>query len=274
MSDSFCLESASKAIRAVLHPTFEWRRVEGGIVRLENAVQDGGAQGGVYRVGDFALAKYPITNAQYTRFLTSPKGFSNTRWWEYSAEAAQWRRDHQTPKPAAFDGPDLPRTRASWFDSMAFCHWLSAELKSSMPYEKPLDAHDISTWLVRLPTEQEWQRAALGDTGWCYPWGDTLDETRGNYGGHVGQPSAVDKYPDGKSVYGVMDMIGNVWEWSLTGWNQENVDIGGYTYRMIKGGAWNISNPDYLRANDRGCHPPRGRLNDCGFRVLLCLGSQ
>jgi formylglycine-generating enzyme required for sulfatase activity len=121
-------------------------------------------------------------------------------------------------------------------------------------------------WRIRLPTEQEWQRAALSDTGWCYPWGDKLDETRGNYAEHIGQPTSVEKYPDGKSLYGVLDMIGDVWEWSLTGWGQETIDVSGYTYRIIKGGAWNISNPDYLRANDRGCHPPRGRLNDCGFR--------
>jgi formylglycine-generating enzyme required for sulfatase activity len=96
-----------------------------------------------------------------------------------------------------------------------------------------------------------------------------LDETRGNYANRVGQPSPVDRYPAGKSIYGVMDLIGNLWERCLTGWNQEFVDTSGYTYRVIKGGAWNISNPDYLRANDRGCHPPRGQLNDCGFRVLL-----
>jgi formylglycine-generating enzyme required for sulfatase activity len=97
---------------------------------------------------------------------------------------------------------------------------------------------------------------------------------RGNYGKNIGQPSSVNKYPMGKSIYGVMDMMGNVWERCLTGRNQETIDISGYTYRVFKGGAWNVSNPDYLRSNDRGCHPPRGQLNDCGFRVLLCLGSQ
>jgi formylglycine-generating enzyme required for sulfatase activity len=260
-------ESISKATESILHPPFEWCYVEGGNVILENATQEGGTKGGTFHVSDFAIAKYPITNAQYERFLKNANGFSNTLWWEYSSEAIQWRKDHKNPKPTAFNGSDLPRTRASWFDSMAFCLWLSAELKSNLQSDKSLNTYDIS---IRLPTEQEWQRAALGDTGWCYPWGDILDKTRGNYGGNVGQPSDVKKYSEGKSIYGMMDMIGNVWEWCLTGWNQETIDVSGYTCRIIKGGAWNIKNPDYLRANDRGCHPPRGSLNDCGFRVVLC----
>jgi len=154
---------------------------------------------------------------------------------------------------------------------MAFSLWLCAELKSNLQLENSINMHDLSTWIIRLPTEQEWQRAALGDTGWCYPWGDYLDEIYGNYGNKVGQPSGVENYPEGKSIFGVMNMVGNVWEWCLTGWNQENIDVNGYTHRVFKGGAWNVSNPDYLRANDRGSHPPRGQLNDCGFRVVLCL---
>jgi len=253
------LEDLSKKTETFLHPPFVWRQVDGGTVFLEDASPDGGTVGGEYLVRDFAIAEFPVTNAQYVKFLHSENGFANPRWWGFSPEATRWRQDHPNPKPTAFNGAGLPRTRVSWFDSLAFCAWLTAEL-----------AHDLSTNLViRLPTEQEWQRAALGDTGWSYPWGEALDEKRSNYANHVGKPSPVEQYPDGKSVYGVMDLTGNVWEWCLTGWGQESIDLQGYTYRIIKGGAWNIDNPDHLRANDRGSHPPRGRLNDCGFRVLL-----
>jgi formylglycine-generating enzyme required for sulfatase activity len=273
MPDFSYLESLSNATKSILCPPFEWCRVEGGTVTLQDAAHYGGTHGGTYQIVDFAMGKYPITNAQYEKFLANPNGFANPQWWEYSSEAIQWRKDRPNPKPSAFNGPDLPRTRASWFDALAFCRWLSAELENRGDIRpvKSLDPHNLAAWSIRLPTEQEWQRAALGDTGWCYPWGDKLDETRGNYGGIVGQTTGVEQYPEGKSIYGIMDMTGNVWEWCLTGWNAENIDIGGYTYRIIRGGAWNISNPDYLRANDRGCHPPRGRLNDCGFRVLLCI---
>ena len=274
MPDFSHLEMLSRAAESILRPPFEWCYVQGGDVILEDATRDGGIKGGVFQIGDFAIAKYPITNAQYETFLKQQDGFSKTQWREYSSTAIQWHKDHKNPKPTAFNGSDLPRTRVSWFDSMAFSFWLSAELKSKLQDDKPLNIHDVSTWIVRLPTEQEWQRAALSDTGWCHPWGNVLvDETRGNYGKKIGQPSNVDKYPEGKSIYGVMDLTGNVWERCVTGWNQEIIDVSGYTYRVFKGGAWNVSNPDHLRSNDRGCHSPRGQLNDCGFRVLLRLGS-
>jgi formylglycine-generating enzyme required for sulfatase activity len=273
MTNSSHLRSLSAITESILHSPFEWCYVDGGKVVLEEATREGGTKGGSFQVEDFAMTKYPITNDQYECFLKHSNGFSNSQWWYFSPEAEQWRKDHKKPRPTAFSGADLPRTRVSWFDSMAFCVWLSAELRNILQDGQPLNVHNVFTWLTRLPTEQEWQRAAIGDTGWCYPWGNTLDTTRGNYGNNVGQPSPVGRYPMGKSTFGVMDMIGNVWERCLTGWSQEIIDVSGYTYRVIRGGAWNICNPDYLRAIDRGCHPPRGQLNDCGFRVLLDLGK-
>ena len=258
----------SKATETILDPPFAWCPVEGGPVTLEDASQHGGTHGGKYQVADFAIAKFPVTNAQYEKFALDPKGYYNPQWWKFSPEASQWLMDHPNPRPTAFKGPDLPCTRVSWFDSMAFCLWLSAEMgkKGIGQKSKSMDPTNPATWTIRLPTEQEWQRAALGDSGWCYPWGNELDKSFGNYGGHAGQPTSVGKYPKGTSPFEAMDMTGNVWEWCLTGWGMEQIDARGYTYRVIKGGAWNIANPDYLRANDRGCHPPRGRLNDCGFR--------
>lgn len=239
---------------ALLGAPFEWCIVPGGIVTLLDASDYGGTKGGTYEVTDFAIGKYLITNAQYQSFVDHSNGFRNVRWWNYSSQATQWRRDHPHPKPTAFPGSDLPATRVSWFDGVAFCNWLSEELSAT----------------IRLPTEQEWQRAAVGDTDWSYPWGNELDERRANYGNHVGQVSVVGSYTSGGSPFGVMDMVGNLWEWCLTIWGTESIDLSGYAYRIFRGGAWNVSNPEYLRSIDRGeGHSPRGRLNDCGFRILL-----
>jgi formylglycine-generating enzyme required for sulfatase activity len=177
----------------------------------------------------------------------------------------------QTARPTAFGGTALPRTRVSWFDALAFCAWLSSSLGRRLAVKKRIDLGEIATWCVRLPTEEQWQRAAIGDSNSPYPWGDHLDETRGNDGGIVGQPTPAGSYADGQSPFGVLDMVGNVWEWCLTAWTAEKNDLCGYTYRLIKGGAWNVRNPVHLRATDRGEHSPRGQLNDCGFRVALLL---
>jgi formylglycine-generating enzyme required for sulfatase activity len=262
------LEDLSSATEAILGPPFEWCRVDGGLVTLKDARPNEGTGGGNVQVAGFAMAKFPITNAQYDKFIQHPNGFDNPIWWNFSQQASRWRIDHQAPKPTAFAGSNLPRTRVSWFDSLAFCRWLSAELEIANLVQDTNDrlSQDGHPWIVRLPTEQEWQRAALGDTARKYPWGDKLDKTRANYGGNVGQPTDVEAYPDGKSIYQVMDMVGNVWEWCVTGWGMSQIDVSGYTYRVIRGGAWNISNPEYLWPEDRSAHPPRGRLNDCGFR--------
>ena len=161
--DSSTVQALSAATAAILCPPFEWCPIPGGAVTIEDARHYGGSQGGRYQVDDLAIAKYPITNAQYKRFLDHPNGYTNHQWWEYSPEAAQWRRDHERPRPTAFEGPDLPRTRVSWFDSLAFCHWLSAE------HNLHGAPNDLAKGRIRLPTEQEWQRAAVGDSGRSYP---------------------------------------------------------------------------------------------------------
>lgn len=273
-SDQSDLPRLSDITTAVLCPPFEWCHVPGGTVSLENAAVRGGTQGGIYQVTGFAIAKYPVTNGQYQRFIDHPDGFANPQWWEYSEQAAQWHRDHPRPKPSAFPSPDLPRIRLSWFDALAFCLWLSAELHfgDELQPRPGLDAHNLAGWRVRLPTEQEWQRAALGDSGWVYPWGDQLDERRANFARQVGSPTRVGSYPEGANPFGALDMVGNVWEWCLTPWGVDSEDLSGYTYRFIRGGAWNVSNPEYLRPADRAGNSPRGQLNDAGFRcALLCL---
>src|SRR5215216_1347342 len=181
---------------SILGSPFEWCHIPGGNVTLSDASDYGGTTGGIYQVADFAIGKYLITNGQYQSFANHPHGFCNPGWWAYSPQAIQWRKDHPNPKPTAFPGNNLPNTRVSWFDSVAFCNWLSSELET----------------VIRLPTEQEWQRAAVGDTGWSYPWGNDLEETRANYANRVKQVSAVGSFPNGKSPYGVMDMTGNLWE--------------------------------------------------------------
>jgi formylglycine-generating enzyme required for sulfatase activity len=254
MTDEIIL--LSRKTESIVGAPFQWSDIPGGNVNLLDASDYGGTTGGVNEIPDFAIGKYLITNGQYQSFVKAPNGFLNPDWWIYSPQAIQWRKDHPHPKPTAFPGTDLPCTRVSWFDSVAFCNWLASELKV----------------VVRLPTEQEWQRAAVGDTDWSYPWGDELDETRANYGNRLKQVSPVGIFPNGQSPFGVMDMVGNLWEWCSTIWGTESTDLNGYVYRVFRGGAWNVSNPEYLRAIDRGeGHSPRGMLNDCGFRIVLEL---
>jgi formylglycine-generating enzyme required for sulfatase activity len=235
-----------------LPPPFEWCNVSAGYVTLEDASGRGGTKGGRYWVEAFALAKYPVTNAQYDVFADDPDGYMNSGWWDYSPEAQQWRKEHPKPRGSVYGGSDLPCTNISWYEAIAFCYWLA--------YETGLE--------VVLPTEQQWQRAAQGDDGWEYPWGNEFDPNCCNHGNNVGRPTPVARYATGASPYGVMDMSGNVWEWCLTEWGTDSTRLKGNGVRVVRGGSWGFYQ-SLARAAARNWHDPRDWAVNQGFRIAV-----
>ncbi|MBZ0317555.1 MAG: SUMF1/EgtB/PvdO family nonheme iron enzyme [Anaerolineae bacterium] len=238
----------------VLPQPFEWCEIPAGKVTLEDASSDGGTKGGTFEIPAFLMAKYPITNAQYEVFLASKDGYWDVKWWNYSEEARQWRAEHKTPREVGFSGNDLPRTNVSWYDTVAFCRWLSNRTGQK----------------IMLPTEQQWQRGAQGDDGRKYPWGNQKpDKTLCNFGSNVGQTTPVTQYPKGISPFGVMDMSGNVWEWCMTEWGT-NSDDRTDKYRSVRGGSFgNYIN--FLCSSYRIGGLPVNEVNGIGLRCVHLL---
>ena len=201
----------------------------------------------------FWIARYPVTNAQYQAFVDA-SGYRQERWWQGLAKRIE------APKDPGWREPNRPRERVMWYEAMAFCRWLS----EALGYE------------VRLPKEEEWEKAARGSDGRVYPWGDeyvpgfanvneTLDETGPTY---LEQTTAVGLYPQGSSPYGVLDLAGNVWEWCLNEHRYpEWIDPGGDAVRVLRGGSWHVS-PEFARASFRNRYHPDGRFDRFGFRVV------
>ena len=196
-------------------------------------------------VTSFYIDKYPVTNAEFKKFIDSthyhPKDDLNfLRDWKDGSYPEGWEN-----KPVT---------------------WVSQE-----------DARAYASWAgKRLPHEWEWQYAAQGTDGRLYPWGNDWD------GGAVPVPDKsrtmrgpdpVDAHPKGASPFGVMDMVGNVWQWT-----EEFVDehtrggiLRGGSYYQPQGSIWYF--PQAYKLNEHGklllMSPSMDRSGGVGFRCVV-----
>lgn len=212
----------------------------------------------------YRISRYPITYTQFQAFLDAEDGFGDERWWEGLAVSDVHRKQAGQQR---FKYGNHPRENVSWYDAMAFCRWLSWRMGGTY------QLHEIEQWLVRLPTEQEWEKAARGTTGFIYPYGDNFDPTRSNTDETgIGLTSAVGIFPQGASPYGVLDMSGNVWEWCLTDYKTPTLTISEENLtspntRVVRGGSWGNAS-DGARAAIRDANAPMDRFISLGFRVV------
>lgn len=212
--------------------------VKGGIVEL-----GGGASKLPARretVGDFYIGETEVSNAQYAEFIEATS--------------------HKAPKDWK-DGKFLPGTGTepvagvTWADANAYCEWLSKELGVT----------------VRLPTEAEWERAARGDTGYRYPWGNEWNDEAAQSREVEGKIRPVKSLEAGRSPYGAYEMIGNVWEWTsdlAVDKNGEPDLRDGMKQRIVKGGS-STEPRETLTISNRLERPEERPSELLGFRYVV-----
>lgn len=177
----------------------------------------------------FSMSRYPVTNSQYQRFLSTNSRVPLPRHWF-------------DPR---LNGADQPVVGVSWFEAVMFCEWIGA----------------------RLPTEYEWEVACRAGTRTEYWAGDGESALRhvGWYAGNAGgRLHSVGELPP--NPFGLYDMHGNVWEWCDDWYAPE---YGGSTLqqeRVLRGGFWHVD-ANRARSAYRGRLPPGTRGFDLGFRV-------
>ena len=196
---------------------------------------------------DYTMARTPVTNEHYAAFVQAT-GHNQPQHWK-GGKPPPGKEDH-------------PVVYVSWHDAMAYCRWL-AEI-TGKPY--------------RLPTEAEWEKGARGTDGRIYPWGDEWDAKRCNSSeGGKGATTPVGAYPNGASLYGLLDVAGNVWEWCQTRWvgdyrgyaemERELQGLEGDAPRVRRGGSFR-SPRRLVRCAFRRRHYPGYRVESGGLRVV------
>ena len=232
-------------------PMLQWRDIPYGLVTLssiEGADEDFGEK--TVHVDNFVMSQYPVTNAQFAIFVGAPDGYRNPRWWRFSEYAARWRQGGKGVAKPRFPGDKAPRENVNWYEAMAFALWLGSLVKMK----------------VALPTIAQWQRAAKGDDDRYYPWGDEYMEERCNtLESGLKQTTRVDRYRKGISPYGVFDLAGNVWEWTLNA--AAATEKGRDRRRAVAGGSF-VSPCDRAQTSFRYYLDPRVRYSSIGIRLV------
>jgi formylglycine-generating enzyme required for sulfatase activity len=191
----------------------------------------------------FLMDQTEVTNAQYAKCVADGACL-------LPGSKASRSRD------SYFDNSDYanyPVINVTWFDAQNYCKWAGR----------------------RMPTEAEWEYAARGTDGRLYPWGnDAPSSDLANFDSNEGDTTAVTNYPSGASSFGVLDMAGNVAEWTADwydpGYYAKSPDTNPTgpstgTVGVVRGGAWD-SAPDRVRAAARDSSGPTNASDTVGFR--------
>lgn len=175
---------------------------------------------------DYFIDQYEVTNAEYKKFLDATGHPAPKGWINDNYPSGQG---------------NYPVVNITWLDAQAYAQWAGK----------------------RLPSEEEWEKAARGTDGRKYPWGNTWDGERANVlilgGFKKSLVRPVGSYPKGVSLYGCFDLAGNVWEWTSNKFNEK--------YRIIRGGSY-LQPPELARTSFRDFYEANKYREDIGFRCV------
>lgn len=195
----------------------------------------------------------------------------------YEVSTAQFKLfANETQHPV--NGNSLPKNAFSpivnitWTDALSYCQWLEEKIKNSESGPAAIKELLSQGWSISLPTEAQWEKAARGDKGNVFPWGNELTNRFANFSSQGIKP--VGSTACESCAYSLADMSGNVWELTRSPYlaypfsEDADVDLEGDALFVMRGGSYSdqINN---VRAATRGGVDPGVRSPNIGFRLVI-----
>jgi formylglycine-generating enzyme required for sulfatase activity len=275
------------SFRNIFEGNVEYIKIPGGTYKFSVSKK-------MVTVPDLYFCKYPVTNKRYRLFISyldgklsnlvkklplntflelllefskTIKGYSKYLGKDFRKWQSKLRSEFDDEKK--FNGEDQPVVGVTWYAARAYCFWLSC-LDAAIREETKVLKGDIRRWasVYRLPTEEEWEWAAGGEADGSirqYPWAKDKgkpNQNLANYGEHVGATTPVDRYPEGATPQGLMDMAGNVWEW-MENYYDETRD-----WVALRGGSWGNKEESLVCSSRLNYDPVNDWISNIGFRVV------
>ena len=219
---------------------------------------------------EYYMARYPVTEAQYWQFIQETNRTLPLHW------------INGRPLPQRMN---CPVVNVNWYDALAYCRWLSRRIGNLELTEQQRTWWDTTDKLILLPNEAEWECACRGNAQRTYAWGHDFITGRTNTNDeNLGESVSVGLFPDGASYHTVMDLGGNIREWTTTRYWDERKNKYSLPYinndgredlsrddnvtRVLKGGAYNLDHFCSM-CNYRTKNFPVDRHPYIGFRIVV-----
>jgi formylglycine-generating enzyme required for sulfatase activity len=184
-------------------------------------------------------------------------GFNLDEWWKNFPD--EYKKQEMLEQSNKY--PNHPRNSVSWYQAVAFCRWLTVKYH---------DAGLLETdWEIRLPSEKEWEIAARYPDGKFFAYGDEADTSKMNvFETGIGSTTAVGLFPSGKQAeLNLYDLSGNVWEWTLSKWDDgSNVIDDSGRLRVLRGGSYFLE-VFIARSASRNGNNPDNQFSYIGLRL-------
>jgi formylglycine-generating enzyme required for sulfatase activity len=236
-----------------------WVKIPSGIYTLGDAMHPAERPEHRVSLAAFEMGRFPVTNAEFAEFMAAG-AYQKPEYW--FPEGWKHRQEQSWHQPAfwgeasyhsGLDFPQHPVVGVCWYEAMAYARWAGG----------------------RLPTEAEWEAAARGATGLIWPWGNQWQSDCANTAEtqHL-STTPVGLYPLGATPTGLLDLIGNVFEWTASVYQaypyqpeHHEPATGGVIERSLRGCSFNHKGSYFSRAAYRFHSGPFTRHSDIGFRM-------